>query len=110
MGPGELLRFRTGRRHHGRYCRPASDERRQVHVLFVRVGQGWIEFRTAGETHFYRQCELATAKAYQGTLTIKRHGARQGWFSSEGVFQFDYASIPNAVLFELLFRRLAAPG
>lgn len=76
---------------------------------FVRIGPGWVEFNLRGQTYHCTQEELATSSIANGQLTIKRRDAKEGWFSSKGVFKFPYREIGNARLFMLLFQHLAAP-
>jgi hypothetical protein len=52
--------------------------------------------------------EIASAKLFDGQLTIRRKDARRGLFdlfNSEGVFSFPYGAIHNARLFLYLFER-----
>ena len=76
---------------------------------FVRIGPGWVEFNLRGQTYHCTQDDLATSTIANGQLTIKRRDAKEGWFSSKGVFKFPYREIGNARLFMLLFQHLAAP-
>jgi hypothetical protein len=41
-----------------------------------------------------------------GVIRIKRHGAREGWFSSSGVFKFDFTNLGNAQLFFFLVEKV----
>jgi hypothetical protein len=76
---------------------------------FVRMGKGWVEFNLRGQTYHCSKDELATYSLANGQLTIKRADAKEGWFSSKGVFKFPYREIGNARLFLILFEKLAAP-
>ena len=52
--------------------------------------------------------EIASARLFDGQLTIRRKDARRGLFelfNSEGVFSFPYGAIHNARLFLYLFER-----
>lgn len=72
----------------------------------VRVGQGYAEFNLDGTPQRLRSEEIAFANLDAGMLTIRRHGATEGWFSSDGIYTFGYGSLGNAQLFLRLFGSL----
>lgn len=73
---------------------------------FVRVGEGYAEFNIGGVMERVRSEDIESATAQAGTLAIRRRGAVEGWFSSEGIFQFGYAELANAGLFLIVFSYL----
>jgi len=94
--------------------RPRGDQPRRLvpvqprRTNHVRVGPGVIEFRMKGRTQTCRTEELDLDKLTiaNGTVNFQRKDARVGWFSSDGVFAFEYANLANAHLFLFLLKRL----
>jgi hypothetical protein len=43
----------------------------------------------------------------QGVFTVREVGAKEGWFSSKGVFKFDYSKLANAQLFMFVLDKVA---
>ncbi len=76
---------------------------------FLRMGHGWIEFTMRGESTRLDQFDLQQASLAQGIFKVKRHGAQEGWFSSTGVFTFNYRDMANARLFLTLYNQLIGP-
>jgi hypothetical protein len=69
---------------------------------WVRVSPGQLRFSFKGQTFDCPVEEIGTARVDQGMFIIKRIDAREGWFSSEGVFKFPYNQLANAQLFLIL--------
>src|SRR5262245_33753683 len=73
---------------------------------YVRVGPDYLELRVSGQT---TQCAADDIKAINlnaGMFTIKEKGAKEGWFSSKGVFKFNYNALANAQLFAFVLKKL----
>ena len=59
-----------------------------------------------GETTHCDANEIASVHLDKGIFTIKRTDAKEGWFSSKGVFKFNYGNLANAQLFAFVLERL----
>jgi hypothetical protein len=66
-------------------------------------GQGWIQFEQGGKTDRLERNQIESVSLLQGALTIKRVGAKEGWFSSEGVFRFSVAGMADFAVFAAIF-------
>ncbi len=66
---------------------------------WVRVGSGFIDLHFKNETVHCEREEIEGMTVQSGTFTIKRTDAREGWFSSEGVFSFECGKMANLRLF-----------
>ncbi|MCC6419914.1 MAG: hypothetical protein IT429_16895, partial [Gemmataceae bacterium] len=74
---------------------------------WVRVSPGHLRFALKGETFDCPVNEIREARVEQGMFVIKRTDAREGWFSSSGVFKFPYSTLANAQLFLILLDKVA---
>ena len=50
--------------------------------------------------------DIGAVQVQKGVVRIKRIDAEEGWFSSRGVYKFDFASLANAQLFFFLLNKL----
>jgi hypothetical protein len=66
---------------------------------WIRLGEGVVILGLGGEPIECRSEELAGTSIQQGVVCIRRHDAREGWFSSTGVYKFNFADLANAQLF-----------
>src|SRR5262249_26398099 len=73
---------------------------------WVRIGRGFLELNMRGETIRCDTNEIDRIILNQGIFTIKRTDAREGWFTSRGVFKFNYNALANAQLFAFVLKRL----
>jgi hypothetical protein len=73
---------------------------------FVGVGPGVLHLQLKGQTQSCPVEEIADITIAQGNFKVKRTDAKEGWFRSQGVFQFPYASLANARLFPFVIERL----
>jgi hypothetical protein len=76
---------------------------------YVRLGDGWIEFRLNSAKQRWSRAELAEANLNNGCLQLKHRDAQVGWFSTIGVHQIRLCDVANVQLFLTLFPALAAP-
>jgi hypothetical protein len=74
---------------------------------WVRVGPGHLRFSFKGATMDCPVEEIGEARVEAGMFVIKRIDAREGWFSSEGVFKFPYSQLGNAQLFLIVLDKVA---
>lgn len=74
---------------------------------YVSVGQGFMDLCTSGteEVHLDAK-EIGGIQIDSGQVKIKRVDAKEGWFSSTGVYKFSYDQMANSKLFLLLYTRL----
>jgi hypothetical protein len=82
-------------------------------VLFMLSGGGWIRvgrsglrIHQGGKEEEWDAREIAGVTGDGGTVKIKRRDAREGWFSSSGVFKFDFSGLGNAQLFFFLVEKV----
>ncbi len=62
---------------------------------FIGVGEGFIEIGWKGAVERLEKPAIASLSLAQGTLVIKRHGAKEGLFRSEGVFRFPVSALSD---------------
>jgi hypothetical protein len=65
----------------------------------IRIGDGFVVFNLDGEDVRWRADDIAAITVQQGVVCIRRHDAKEGWFSSSGVVKFKYDELGNAQLF-----------
>jgi hypothetical protein len=87
-------------------------ERGSVHFAldgenWVDVGPGFVELSFRGQAARCDVADIAQVSINQGTFTIKRKDAKVGWFSSNGVFSFQYGRMANAKVFLFSLDKLA---
>ena len=70
----------------------------------VRVGPGWLEFCLKKEIARIEKADIKTCKLASGTFHIAHRDA--GWFSRQGKYSFNYASMANARVFLLVLDKL----
>jgi hypothetical protein len=73
---------------------------------WIRLGQGYMKMHFRGQQEDCTRNEISHMSLQQGTVVIKRIDAKEGWFSSKGVYKFPYSSLSNARLFLLLMEKL----
>jgi hypothetical protein len=74
---------------------------------WVRLGPGRILFGLGGEPTECSAADMEQAQVHAGVVRFKRKDAREGWFSSRGVYTFKFADLANAQLFFHLLEKLA---
>jgi len=74
---------------------------------WVRVSPGHLRFSFKGQLVDCPVEEIGEARVDQGMFIIKRVDAKEGWFSSQGVFKFPYNQLANAQLFLILLDKFA---
>lgn len=72
----------------------------------LRIGQGFIEIIGGGKSERIERGQIASATIQQGIVTLKRQGATEGWFSSDGVYKLPVANMPDFMVFLMLFEEL----
>lgn len=73
---------------------------------FVRLGNGWIELSIKGKSDRREAKDIAKVELQKGRFTVEMVDAKKGFFSSTGVFGFDYGALSNARVFVLALNRL----
>lgn len=73
----------------------------------VRVGDGFVELCMDGKSERCTASEIESVSLAEGEFKVKKVGAKEGWFSSRGVFKFKYSTMANARLFLLALDKLA---
>jgi hypothetical protein len=66
---------------------------------WIRLGPGVILLNTGGQPEEWRAEEVRGVTIQQGVVRILRHDAKEGWFSSKGVYKFSFDQLANAQLF-----------
>lgn len=62
---------------------------------FVGVGDGFIEIGWRGAVERLEKAAIDSLSLAQGTLVVKRRGAKEGLFRSEGVFRFPVSTMSD---------------
>jgi hypothetical protein len=82
-------------------------------VLFLVGGGNWIRVTpTSLLLHFggnedeWDRQDVAGVSIDGGVIKIRRRGAKEGWFSSSGVFKFNFTALGNAQLFFFLVEKV----
>ncbi len=73
---------------------------------WIAVGPGFVDLSRKGNVERWTPQEIGGLTIGDGVFKIKRTDAKEGWFSSQGVFQFRYQSMANARLFLIAIQRL----
>jgi hypothetical protein len=74
---------------------------------YVAVGPEALRLRLGSKEVTCATQDIGSVSIHQGVFTVKRKDAKEGWFSSSGVFKFDYGSLANAQLFLFVVQRVA---
>lgn len=72
----------------------------------LRIGRGFIEISANGKSERIERTQIATATVQQGVVTLKRQGATEGWFTSDGVYKLPVANMPDFMVFLMLFEEM----
>jgi hypothetical protein len=82
-------------------------------VLFLVGGGNWARvtptsliLHFGGQQEEWDRQDIAGVAIDGGVIKIRRHGAKEGWFSSGGVFKFDFTALGNAQLFFFLVEKV----
>ena len=74
---------------------------------FIAIGPGFLDVFVSGtEPERLTVDEIDGMQADAGVIKIKRIDAQEGWFSSKGVYKFNYEQMANSRLFLLLYTQL----
>jgi hypothetical protein len=73
---------------------------------WVKLGERYISVHMSGVTTECDADDIAEVRIDQGWVQVRRVDAREGWFSSTGIFKFPYGSLANAHLFLILMDNL----
>ena len=74
---------------------------------FVAIGPGFLDVYTGGTEVIHLTAEeIGGMQIDSGQVKIKRIDAKEGWFSSTGVYKFGYENMANSRLFLLLYAHL----
>lgn len=71
---------------------------------FIGIGKGFVEIGWRGQTERLQRSEMQDIYLQQGQLVIKRQGAREGFFSSDGVFRFPVAQMNDFQVFLIVLK------
>lgn len=67
----------------------------------IGVGRGFLELNHGGRLERIDRSEIGSILAQQGTLVVRRVGAKEGFFSSEGIFKFPIAQMADFTVFAI---------
>jgi hypothetical protein len=73
---------------------------------WIRLGDRRLRHNLSGSEEEWEADDIQSVTVQQGVVTLRRKGAREGWFSSEGVVKFDFAQLGNAQLFFHLLEKV----
>ncbi len=74
---------------------------------WVKVGPDRLSMSLGGAVTECETRDIASVSVQNGVFIVKRTDAREGWFSSSGVFKFDYGKLANAQLFLFVLDKIA---
>ena len=74
---------------------------------WLRIGRGFLTLGLGGQPVELDARDIGAVQVQKGVVRIKRVDAEEGWFSSRGVYKFDFAALANAQLFFFLLNKLA---
>ena len=69
---------------------------------YVGIGKGFLEIGWRGQVVRLPRPEIQTLQFETGWLVIKRTGAKEGWFSSDGVFRFPVSGMADFQVFMIV--------
>lgn len=72
----------------------------------LRLGRGFVEVIAGGKTERIERGQIASATIDKGVIVLKRQGATEGWFSSEGVYKLPVSGMPDFMVFVMVFEQL----
>lgn len=73
---------------------------------WVRLGEEQMILHFNQETTECHVSEISHVRIEQGMVQVRRRDAKEGWFSSTGIYKFPYGSLANAQLFIFLLEKL----
>ncbi len=73
---------------------------------WVRLGRGFLIIGLTAQPEELDARDIAVVQVQKGVVRIKRLDAEEGWFSSRGVYKFNFAGLANAQLFFFLLNKL----
>jgi len=73
---------------------------------WIRIGPGLVVLNRRGDKIDFEGEDIARVRIDQGVVAILEPGAKEGWFSSKGVYKFNYQDLANAQFFLFLMDRL----
>lgn len=74
---------------------------------YVAVGPDWLCLKLGGKTVERNVEDIQSVTIDQGVFKVREVGAKEGWFSTKGVFKFEYAKLANARLFLFVLDKIA---
>jgi len=69
---------------------------------YVGIGKGFLEIGWRGQVVRLPRPEIQSLQFETGWLVIKRTGAKEGWFSSDGVFRFPVSGMADFQVFMIV--------
>jgi hypothetical protein len=73
---------------------------------YLRIGPGLVVLHSRKNKVRFEGDDIERIRIDQGVVAIMEPGAREGWFTSEGVYKFAYGDLANAQFFLFLMERL----
>ena len=73
---------------------------------WLAVGPGFLDISRKGATERLTLDDIGGVAIEQGVVKVRRADAKEGWFSSTGVYKFPYDSMANCRLFGLAYSKL----
>ena len=72
----------------------------------IRLGERRLQFHWGDKPERWEDDEVGEAVIHQGVVKIKHADAKEGWFSSQGVYKFNFSELANARLFFHLMEKI----
>jgi hypothetical protein len=69
---------------------------------YIGIGKGFLEIGWRGQVQRLSRAEIQSLNFETGWLVIKRIGAKEGWFSSDGVFRFPVSGMADFAVFMIV--------
>jgi hypothetical protein len=73
---------------------------------WIRLAEGFLVLGFSGEPVELDARDIGAVQVQKGVVRIKRFDAEEGWFSSRGVYKFNFTALANAQLFFHLMNKL----
>lgn len=69
---------------------------------YIGIGKGFLEIGWRGQVQRLPRPDIQSLTFQAGWLVIKRTGAKEGWFSSDGVFRFPVSGMADFQVFMIV--------
>lgn len=71
----------------------------------IECGPESLILRLQGKVQTFYPIDLRGVRVQQGSISLEEPGAKEGWFTSEGIHTFSFKDLANARIFLMLLQR-----